>query len=426
VRRWVFAAAGLVVLVILLSGSDPWRFTVQGLVSPPDFAQDVAAARVFASDRNPYQDGIARTHAEIMNVSEEQGYRHFPHPPLLFLLLLPVAHFALRPAAVLWFGLSLALLFVLAAILAGTASQSSRGHDGPKPAAVLSFYAALLAWPPVLYNLGKGQWSIFIALVLALSWHFCARGRFGLAGAFAGIGSAAKLFPALLGVYFLMRAPRAVVWMIMLVLALVAAPLVWMGPGTVHAYVQQSQGNAEYWQTFPAVTYSIHGALARAMVGGQWARPLVHAPLMARALGLLAAFALIAVAVNASRRRAAGEELEGARFAAWTALLVMLNPLAMSHSGVMLALPIVLIAGALGSDQRVWPKLAWTMGVVLVSISGHTLNALVSDPIEPWEGLAITALPLWGTLSLFAAAIAAGNPPCFDVAESEADGLKGT
>lgn len=407
-RRWVFAAAGLVGLVILLSGSNPWRFTVQGLVAPPDFAQDVAAARLFASKRNPYQEGIAHTHAELLNVSEDQGYRHFPHPPLLFLLMLPVAHFTLRHAAELWFGLSLALLFVLAAILAGTASRTSHGSDGPRPATVLAFYAVLLVWPPVLYNLGKGQWSIFIAVVLALSWHFCARGQFRLAGACAGLGSAAKLFPALLGFYFLMRAPRAVIWMIVVVVALVAAPLVWMGPGTVHAYVQQSQANVEYWQTFPAVTYSIHGLISRVMVGGQWAHPLVRAPLVARALGVVVALVLIVVAMRTLRPRGTADEYEGARFAAWTALLVMLNPLAMSHSGVMLALPIVLIAAALASDRRVWPKLAWTTGVVLVSISGHTLNSLVSDPIEPWEGIAITALPLWGTLSLFASAVAAG------------------
>ena len=61
----------------------------------------------------------------------------------------------------------------------------------------------------------------------------------------------------------------------------------------------------------------------------------------------------------------------------------------------------------------------WTAGVVLVSISGHTLNALVSDPIEPWEGLAITALPMWGTLSLFVAAIAVSAPPVRRATETQ-------
>ena len=86
-RRWVAIAAGLVLVAILLSGDTPWRYTLFGLVSPPDFAQDLAAARVFASNQNPYEVGIARAHAELMKVSEDKGYLHFPHPPLLFLVL---------------------------------------------------------------------------------------------------------------------------------------------------------------------------------------------------------------------------------------------------------------------------------------------------------------------------------------------------
>jgi hypothetical protein len=89
----------------------------------------------------------------------------------------------------------------------------------------------------------------------------------------------------------------------------------------------------------------------------------------------------------------------------------MLNPLAMAHTGVILALPILLVAQALASDHRVWPKVAWTLGVALVSIPGHMLIFLASNPIEPWQGVGLIALPMWGTLSLFLAAIAASSPP---------------
>ena len=89
---------------------------------------------------------------------------------------------------------------------------------------------------------------------------------------------------------------------------------------------------------------------------------------------------------------------------------MLLNPLAMARTGVILALPIMLVAQALASDQRVWPKVAWTLGVALVSIPGHTLIFLASNPIEPWQGVALIALPMWGTLSFFVAAIAASSP----------------
>ncbi|MET0214640.1 MAG: hypothetical protein ABW292_16630, partial [Vicinamibacterales bacterium] len=128
-RRWAAIAAGLVLLAILLSGDTPWRYTLFGLVSPPDFAQDLAAARVFASNQNPYEVGIARAHAELMKVSADKGYLYFPHPPLLFLVLLPMAGFTLAQAAAIWFGVSLGLLFLLAALLAQVYSGPAKaGH----------------------------------------------------------------------------------------------------------------------------------------------------------------------------------------------------------------------------------------------------------------------------------------------------------
>ena len=283
-------------------------------------------------------------------------------------------------------------------------------NGGPSPSTVLMIFGALIVWPPVQYNLAKGQWSILVALLLAMFWHFYVRGDHRSAGASIGVASAVKLFPALLGLYLLARAPRAVLWMVITIGAALALPLVWMGPQTIQMFLAQSQANVTYWETFPAVTYSIHGVLARLLVGGQWARPLVEAPLIARGLGTFVAILLVVIATWFTRRQATTMAVKGTRFAAWVALLVMLNPLAMAHTGVILALPIMLVAQVLASDHRVWPKVAWTLGVALVSIPGHTLIFLASDPIEPWQGVALIALPMWGTLSLFLAAIAASAP----------------
>jgi hypothetical protein len=292
----------------------------------------------------------------------------------------------------------------------GPAKAGHYVRSGASPSTVLLIFAALFVWPPVQYNLAKGQWSILVALLLAMFWHFHVRGEHRSAGASLGVASAVKLFPALLGLYLLARTPRAVLWMVITLVAVLALPLVWMGPHTIQMFLSQSQANVAYWETFPAVTYSIHGALARLMVGGQWARPLVEAPLIARGLGTFAAILLIAIATWCTWRQCNDDGREGTRFAAWVALLVLLNPLAMAHTGVILALPIVLVAQALASDHRVWPKIAWTLGVALVSIPGHTLIFLASNPIEPWQGVAVIALPMWGTLSFFLAAIAASSP----------------
>jgi len=100
------------------------------------------------------------------------------------------------------------------------------------------------------------------------------------------------------------------------------------------------------------------------------------------------------------------DHCEAVLFAIWCILLVTLNPLAMGHNGVLLALPIVLIGKALADDSRVWPKFLWSAGCVLVSIPRQTIFALAPLPVTPARSFAVVALPLWGTLLLFSAGIA--------------------
>jgi len=215
-----------------------------------------------------------------------------------------------------------------------------------------------------------------------------------------------KIFPVLLGGYLLRRSRRALVWLIVVGAVATIAPLIWMGPLALPGFMRQSQANLSYWETWPAVTCSLHGAAARLLVGGKWAQPLVRVPTVARCLVLLASAALVGVALVISGPKRLDDEREGARFAMWGILLVILNPLAMGHNGVLLALPIVLTARALARDQRLWPKAAWAAGVVLVSIPRQTILALAPVPVQPWRGLGVVALPMWGILLLFTAAIA--------------------
>ena len=153
------------------------------------------------------------------------------------------------------------------------------------------------------------------------------------------------------------------------------------------------------------MTYSIHGAAARLLVGGPWARPIVHAPVLARVLVGIVGLALVATAAWAAGRDPVTDEREGARFAGFATLLVLLNPLAMGHNGVLLALPIALVGRALVGEVRFWPKAAWAAGVVLVSIPKETVFRLAPIPVSPARGLAIVALGCWGALLLFSAAV---------------------
>ena len=91
-------------------------------------------------------------------------------------------------------------------------------------------------------------------------------------------------------------------------------------------------------------------------------------------------------------------------------LLPILNPQSLGHNGTLLALPLVLTARALLRDRRAWLKVGWSVALALVSIPRQTLWRLAPLPIDPLEGIAIIALPMWGALLLFAVAVATSEP----------------
>ena len=411
-RPWIGAALIATFAVVLTSGASPWVAAVGGAFVPPDIAQDVAAARLFASRVNPYGPAIRDMHARVVPVPVNETFPYFPHPPFSLIVSWPFAFVSFQTAALAWFSFSLGLLFLLAVLLAAEWADG-RGASAPPPMPlVLLFFAFLLAWPPVLYNLEKGQWSILLAVLVTLGWRALSRGRAPEAGAWIGLAASVKVFPVLLGGYLLVRARRALIWFVATGLLATGFPLLFIGIGAFAAFIGQSRLNMPYWETFPSVTYSLHGALARLLIGGAWARPAIDAPVLARVLDALATLALLgcagAAALRASRHGRSDAQTS-APFAAWVAILPVLNPQSLGHNGVLLALPLVLSARALLSDGRMWLKVAWGLAFVLVSIPRQTLARLAPPPIDPMEGLAIVALPMWGALLLFGVAVATGG-----------------
>ena len=82
----------------------------------------------------------------------------------------------------------------------------------------------------------------------------------------------------------------------------------------------------------------------------------------------------------------------------------------LTRIGVLLALPIGLLARSLGGDLRRWPKVAWTAGTILVAIPRQTLLQIAPPPVMSLQGLAVIALPMWGALLLLAASLALSQP----------------
>ena len=404
-RNWVAATTVLVMLVASSAGIIPWRDALGGAFRPPDFAQDIAAARILTVGGDPYAANFAAVHAQVLGIPSTDGYPYLPHPPLVVVLSSPLARVTFGVAALAWFAGSLACTFVLAVILSGLAG-SQTSFSLPRLRDALLWFGGLLVWPPVLYNLEKGQFSILIAMLIAMGWVCLSRRDDRAAGICIGLAAALKLFPALLGAYLVIRHRRSAMWFVMTAIVATMLPLLWVGWRALPEFIVQTAGNLSYWETWPAVTYSLRGLAARVLIGSDWSFPVMHAPKAASATVIVSSLMLIAIAVHTTVQHVRRHDSDDLLFAMWSVLLLPLNPLAMGHNGVLLALPILLIGRALATDPSASLKLLWVAGCVLVSIPRQTIFAAAPIPVSPFRSFTVVALPLWGTLLLFVTVVA--------------------
>ena len=414
---WLRVGVMGMLAVALSSGIDPWIDALSGAFVPADIAQDAAAARLFRDRIDPYSPAIREQQTNLIGLPVAAAFPHFPHPPFSLIVSLPLAFTSFRVGAALWFAFTLALLLVLAALLA-----VGDGSGRPARADVWRFGALLLVWPPVLYCLEKGQWSMLLAVLLTLSWRSTVRGDLRGGAIWGGAAAAVKVFPVLLGPFFLLRSLRAVSWFVLTGLVLTAVPLVWIGSGAFAGFIRESRLNMPYWESFPLVMFSIHGAIARLFIGGQGARPLFHAPLLAAAIDVLAVGALFAALVWITLRATPCKAAQSLVFCAWLIVLPVLNPQSLGHNGIMLALPIVVLARTLSVAGLQWQRWAWAASIVLVSIPKQTVWRFAPPPVEPLAGLVVSSLPTWGALLLFLVAISLARHV---IAGTAADGRSG-
>ena len=149
------------------------------------------------------------------------------------------------------------------------------------------------------------------------------------------------------------------------------------------AFLEGAPRDVAAWQTWIANTGSFRGLLSRLLVGGAYARAAVEAPFAARAFSLGLSVGLVALAAVATRRapRTAGDDRR--LFAAWTALVVLLNPLAWAHTLVMALVPLALLTDT--------PRRGLTAtALVLLTIPRETLAMLAGPvPVSPAPGRAL-------------------------------------
>ncbi len=402
------------------AGTLPYRFARVGGPLPADFARDFIVASVRPVSGAVYDPApeLARWHLALLGLTEgPTGGPFYAHPPAAALLVAPLVPLGFRAAALTWLALSIGLVAVLATVLADVLTDARGVRRGI--AAALAFVFVAL-WPPVLYNIEKGQWSLMLAALMALGWRGLAAGRPGWAGASMGLACLFKLAPATVLPYLAFRRPRAAVAFVATIAALAVGSVAAVGLEPWRAFYRQAPANVAFWQDRLENAVSVMSLITKLLVEGRHTRPLLDAPMTAGLLTGLVTAALVGASVLLTWRARAetGSAVDGALFALWCALGALLNPLAWLHSSILLLLPAALVLRALADpalpvrgSARLACEATVVVGVALLSLPKETLYYLAWPvPVAPGRVLAVIGLPCYGALAIFgAAAFVAGR-----------------
>jgi hypothetical protein len=400
-RLRVALGAAIVCVAWASAGVAPLVEAVVEARAPADFTRDFVTAHVRLHGGHLPPAGAEGNAAAVALGAPEVVLLDGPyylHPPPALFVVMALVPLGFRGAALAWAALT---LIALAALAFALVALATRGR--PRAVAVVATFGALALWPPVLHDLAKGQWSVLLAALTALGWLALERRRPGRAGTLVGVAACLKLTPALLLVPFARRERRAAVALVGVGAAAAVAALVVNGPALYTAWLVDVPRDVAAWQTWPSNTASLGGLVARWLGGGAFARPLGGAPALARATNGVLSLALLAVAVAATWRRAQSPVGERAAGAAWMLLIVLLNPLAWTHT-VVLALPALALLGGIA------PPGVLTIALAALSVPRQTLLALAGPPPVSPAAAPLLSLHAFALLALFFVALRAAAP----------------
>jgi hypothetical protein len=262
-----------------------------------------------------------------------------PNPPLLAYLLAPAAglpHAAFRLA---WFALNSVVLLALLALCL-------RVVDTPWLSQLAGLLlAGVLFWPAAYVCLSIGQLGLILALLAVLSFALAER-RPLAAGASLAVGAAIKLYPGLLGGFFLIRGPRRVLWFAAASgLLLLSIPLLAGGLAPYQDYARKVLLGGFY--PYPAeFNISLNGLWSRLFTRNEYFRPIAELPALARLLTLAGAAAVLGGCAWASTANDKLGRLIG--FAAWLCGMQLLTPLNGYYNLPALLLPFLTLCRCLG------------------------------------------------------------------------------
>jgi hypothetical protein len=270
---------------------------------------------------------------------DESGERGFKYPPVFAYLFQPFGLLEHRMGQLLWFGANLLMLGALIALcIRLSGSLLARRYWG------VVGLGTLLA-PPTRLSLQLGQVSILMALLLVavglLAWR-----RPALAGLLLALTSMIKLYPALLGVYFLLRGPRRVAWWSLvwaITLVAVFIPIYGIEHYRTFAEVVILSSNHPYTAEF---NLSLVAFWNRIFTPSPYAVPLLDAPLLARGLTILSSLLALGVCLF-TRARRDDRQRYLLEYSLWLCAMLILSPINGSYNLLLLLLPLLVILARL-------------------------------------------------------------------------------
>jgi hypothetical protein len=316
-----------------------WLVLVGRTLTPEvdDFAQLRRGAVDLREHDNPYYTReVPEAEAQRQpGTVDETGERGFKYTPVFAYLFRPAALIDHRAGQLIWFGVNIvtvAALIVLCLRVSG--SELARRYWG-----VLAL--GMVMAPPTRLSLQLGQISLLMALMLVGVYALAPR-RACLAGLLLALASMIKLYPALLGLAYLLRGPRRVVWWsIAWTVALVTVFLPFYGVGHYRAFLDAviRSSNHPYAAEF---NLSFVAFWTRLFSKTPYAIPLIDTPALASGLVILCSLATLIVCVIAPRSRP-GADLGLLEYSLWLCAMLLLSPINGCYNLVLLLLPLLAV-----------------------------------------------------------------------------------
>lgn len=262
----------------------------------------------------------------------------YAYPPLLAILLTPLAQIDPPLAQRIWFAINVAALIALIG-LCYLLSATNR---------LWRFWGvialATAAAPCTTVALGLGQLGLMIAACLLAAQVLAGRWP-GIAGGVLALASLVKLYPALFGLYYLLRRRAVAGWAILAGVTLVGATLMRYGTLPYRVYLSRIFLREPLNATVQ-FNISITGFWSRLFSNGPFSTPIVAMPLVVSLL--IAASALLVVGICLwltwpASQRAATSDTAQAEFSLWVCAMLLLSPMNGYYNLTILLLPFLTI-----------------------------------------------------------------------------------